>query len=192
MTRPVPCMTVTIASEYNWFHGYVRRGIHVGTVNHVLELHDADAWWNSGASVEVPQGVGLARNAYFDPTASTAYAVDGRNHRWTERVAEALLRDVREPVEPIMGYGDTELLWDRIHAWRRMLLPRAAELYGRDSPQFRLVWDRAGRRRSILDAHTNRAISRGALPKWSHIRSRIALADKPFEDQVVWRSVFSS
>lgn len=182
-------MTVAIASEYNWFHGYVRRGFHVGTETHVLELHGANAWWASGRLVESPKGIG-ARGLYFDSKADTAYPVEDRDNRWTERVAEALLRDVREPVEPILGFEDSGLLWDRIRTWRRMLLPRAAELYGRDSPQFRLMLNRAGRRRDFQDAHANKALSRGALPKWSHIQSRIALADKPFEDQVVWKSVF--
>lgn len=30
------------------------------------------------------------------------------------------------------------------------------------------------------------------LPRWRHIQARIAMAGKPYEEQIIWRSIFES
>lgn len=182
-----PGITLGIASEYSWSREYARWGIHIGAKNN--QLRDGYSWWTSGVATDSPgRKEDFAR--YIDRSAETASSFDETYLGWAAGLSNGFLRDVREPTEQIFDWEQSRKEWFRILTWRRMLLHRAATFYGTDSPQYRNLYayarmDSAKEREARRDVHAS-----DILPKWKHIQSRISLADKPYEDQVLWRSVF--
>lgn len=134
-----------------------------------------------------------ASHHVFVASADTKFVLDASKSNTIASLNMALLRDVREPVERFWGIKDKQKYYSRYCQWRLMLLPRAAALYGRDSPQYRAFEARARYRpgNNLQEEEDPRTFGLAALPSWGHIMSRIALHDKPYEDQVIWRSIFS-
>ncbi|KAK2605620.1 hypothetical protein N8I77_008446 [Diaporthe amygdali] len=185
----IQCLNLIIASEHNWYHGDLRWGIHVGTEENKLD--GVNPYWSSGSLVEL---VGRTGPFYLDIAADTKYAVDENKTGWVIKAAVALLRDVREPVEHFFGIEGREGMIEnyyRICRWRQMLLPRAAALYGPDSPQYKAILSTVTRPSDRREAESPSTFGLAALPRWKHLLSRIAMADKPYDDQVIWRSIFS-
>ncbi|KAG8157024.1 hypothetical protein KVR01_013014 [Diaporthe batatas] len=175
-TASAPSITVGIASEYTWTHGYARWGIHLKAKADKLEN---GYWaWSSGR----PKVSGA--HAYIDWDADTARGFDSDSRGWVVGLGYALLRDVRDPVELIVGLEESALRWDRILNSRQWLLHRAATLYGTGSPQYRLLYHFA------RDSGPRDLPRADGLPQWKHFQSRIDMAGKPYEEEVIWRSVF--
>lgn len=124
--------------------------------------------------------------------ADTASAFTQTNPSLLASIANALLRDVRDPAEHIWYEEGPMWKWSRILLWRRMLLHRAATFYGTDSSQYRGLYAHAG---SNYGNEAAEVVDTGVspmdmLPRWRHIQSRMSMAGKPYEEQVIWRSVF--
>lgn len=189
ISRGAPSLGLQIASEYNWQRGQLRFGIHVGTREKTLD--GVDVYWSSGMMMELDHG-GSAPPHVLVTSADTKFDMDASQSNRIHSLGMALLRDVREPVERFSGIGDTHNYYPRFCRWRTMLLPRAAALYGPDSPQYKAIEARARYRPgNNLQEENLSTFGLAALPSWGHIMSRIALHDKPYEDQVIWRSIFS-
>ncbi|KAK7717729.1 hypothetical protein SLS64_003224 [Diaporthe eres] len=184
-----PSLSVGIASEYSWFHGYSRWGFHIGAKNN--NIKDGYSWWSVATPAEVPGPRSQQGNRYMNGRADTASAFTRKNEGWLGSIANALLRDVREPAEHIWTEGQVKN-WTRILVWRRMLLHRAATFYGTDSSQYRGLYAQA---RGNYGKEAAEVVDTGVspmdlLPTWRHIKSRMSMAGKPYEEQVIWRSVF--
>lgn len=189
----LPALTVGIASEYSWFHGYARWGYHIRAIKG--QLREGYQTWlaalGSGSEgLEPSEALRLP-----DFSSDTASAFNSERRAGLANLSHALLRDVREPVERIFGYEDSEWNWDRILFWRRTLLHRAATFYGTSSTQYMAVHAHAhgnparGRRVAADDLDLPPL---DILPRWKHIQARMSLAEKPYEEQTVWRSIFHS
>lgn len=183
LTATVPVTTVAIASEYSWLKGYARFGIHIGAKNN--NIKDGYSWWGVGAALDIPGQEGAR---CIDANVDTAYPFSTSSPAWLAGLGYALLRDVREPAEQIFDF-DLSDSWYRIIAWRGMLLHRAATFYGTDSSHYKalyaLVLKNPGDELAALGLS-----AMDVLPRWRHIQSRMLMAGKPYEDQVIWRSVF--
>lgn len=185
LSATVPTVTAIIASEHSWFNGYARYGVHIEAKNN--RIQDGFSSWSMGAAVELPSVKDREVGRYVDRDADTAYSFNTAKSAWIAGLGYALLRDVREPAEPIFDV-DLSDSWYRIIQWRKMLLHRAATFYGTDSPQYKalyaLVLKRDDRETADLAVPAT-----DAIPRWRHIQSRMAMAGKPPEEQVVWRSI---
>ena len=124
----------------------------------------------------------------MDREADTSSAFNGQYAGWLPGLSLALLRDVREPVEQIFDREESVKHWTRIKTWRRMLLHRAATFYGTDSSQYRALYEysQAGRSQTAAEMGMSPL---DILPRWRHIQSIMSMADKPYEDQVIWKSI---
>jgi hypothetical protein len=180
-TNRRPSMTVGIASEYSWSQGYARWGIHIKP--HNWRLEDGYKWWSSGRPFVNKQGL-----TTIDYSADTAAPLAESFKGWLSTLGYALLRDVREPVEPITGPEDMRLLYTRILYWRRMLLHRGATFYGRDSLQYRLLFAHAQGRMSKKLVNEDLDLDE-AWPRWKHIRARMAEAGQPYQEETIMRSI---
>ena len=182
-----PSINVAIASEYTWFHGYARFGIHVSARKGYLE--EGYDGWTSGRATD--RSGPRDPEALIDWLADTAAPFSESEGGWVAGLGYALLRDVREPAERIMEY-ETIADWSKILRWRQMLLHRAVTFYGIDSPQYRTLYAHAQGKYDDKEAAVRDVPSRDAMPTWKHIRSRLSMAGKPYEeDHVIWRSVFN-
>lgn len=188
ISRGAPSLGLQIASEYNWRRGQLRFGIHVGTRENTLD--GVDVYWSSATLAKLDQGDSAPPHVLVTST-DTKFDLDASKSNTIASLGMALLRDVREPVERFRGIEDKQKYYFRFCEWRRMLLPRAAALYGRDSPQYRAFEARARHPGNNLEEENLGTFGLAALPSWGHIMSRIALHDKPYEDQVIWRSIFN-
>lgn len=182
-----PGITVGIASEYSWCRGYARWGIHIEAKNNKVE--EGYSRWSVGLAVDAPGGSnGVPRRRFIDRDADTSFSFNTLGRHLLHGVSLGLLRDVREPVERIFYPGDLEDHWVRVSTWRRMLLHRAAVFYGTGSTQYRALYEYAGNGRA-LPAAAMGITPLDVLPRWRHIKSMMAMADEPYEEQVIWRSV---
>ncbi|KAL2289465.1 hypothetical protein FJTKL_01741 [Diaporthe vaccinii] len=185
-----PTLTVGIASEYSWFHGYSRWGFHIGAKNN--NIKHGYSWWSVAGPTELPGARSQQGGRYMNGQADTASAFTRTNEAWLASIANALLRDVRDPAEHMWDEEGAIQNWPRILLWRRMLLHRAATFYGTDSSQYRGLYAQA---RSNYGKEAAEVVDTGVspmdiLPRWRHIHSRMSMAGKPYEEQVIWRSVF--
>lgn len=182
-------ITVGIASEYSWLHGYARFGIHIGAKNN--KLRDGFSWWSVGVSTEVPGHDQEVKRFYMDKFADNSSTLTASTSGFMANFGYALLRDVREPSELIFDRHKLKRDWHRIITWRRMLLHRAVDFYGTDTTQYMFLYAHAVQR-STVEASGRDLTAAEGLPSWGHIQSLMATADKPYEDQIIWRSVFES
>lgn len=175
-------ITVGIASEYSWFHGYARWGIHIKAKG--SNLQNGYEGWTSGRVRDFRGNLGV------DWHADTASKFENTAPWWVAAVNYALLRDVREPAERISGFIQSQQQWERILYWRKMLLHRAATFYGTSSPQYRLIYGHAQGKDNDVEGRADRNIpARDAMPLWKHILARTSMAGKPYEAQTIWRSI---
>lgn len=192
VTSATPVITLGIASEYSWFHGYARWRIHIGAKNN--RLKDGYSWWSVGVATELPGQNSkelVFRHKYLDREADTASSFNTSHQGWQAALSFALLRDVREPVERIFSQKQSIKEWPRMLTWRQMLLHRAAPFYGTDSSQYSALYAHSGMHYGDQTVHRD-IPALDTIPRWRHIKSRISLADQPYEDQVIWRSVSGS
>lgn len=186
----LPALTVGIASEYSWLHGYARWGYHIRAKNQ--QLREGYGTWLAALGSNSEDLKPSEALRFPDFTSDTASAFNSENRAALANLSHALLRDVREPVERIFGYENSERYWDRILFWRRALLHRAATFYGTSSTQYMAVHAHAhgnparGRRVAADDLDL---APLDIIPRWKHIQSRISMAGKPYEEQTVWRSI---
>lgn len=186
VTTKAPNITVGIASEFSWSRGYARWGIHLGAENNMLQ--NGYSRWSVGVPTELP-GEGQTSVRYMDVRADTKGHFTNDFPAWLTGIGYALLRDVREPAERIIYNKENAPEWERVTMWRRMLLHRAAAFYGTDSSQYRGLHAQAST--SYANALAGRAMAPlDVLPRWRHIQARIAMDGKPYEEQVIWRSIF--
>lgn len=182
-------ITIGIASEHSWFHGYARWSIHIGAKHN--QLTDGFSWWTVGSATEVPGQHDFAVAKRYVAHTDTASSFTNEVPSWLASFGYALLRDVREPAERILGWNRSRREWDRILTLRKMLLHRAAAFYGTNSSQYFALYAQAGNGLAFQKVGEDMPVQ-DVLPKWSHIQSRMAMAGNPYEDQVIWRSVFGS
>lgn len=151
-------------------------------------LQNGFSRWSVGVPTESP-GEGQTSVRYMDVRADTKGHFTNDFPVWLTGIGYALLRDVREPAERAIYDKDNAPEWERVTMWRRMLLHRAATFYGTDSSQYRGLHAQAST--SYANALAGRAMAPlDVLPRWRHIQARVAMAGKPYEEQVIWRSIF--
>lgn len=125
----------------------------------------------------------------MDKFADNSFLLTASTSAFIANFGYGLLRDVREPAELIFDREESERDWHRIVTWRRMLVYRAVDFYGMDTTQYKLLYAYAVDRSSV-DASGRDLTGAEAWPRWGQIQSLMAMADKPYEDQVIWRSIF--
>lgn len=182
-----PGISIGIASEYSWLHGYARWGIHISASMGRVEKGFFS--WTMGRQDKVPETEDPRGIPFIDWLADSASPHSNTDSHFMAALGYGLLRDVREPAEQVEVQWGSILGWDRIYFWRRMLLHRAATFYGTSSPQYRALYAGA-QGKDVLEAVFREMTPLDALPRWKHIQSRISMAGKPYEEQTVWRSVF--